>query len=161
MANPLFNIVLFSPQIPNNTGNIGRTAMATGCRLHIIHPVAFDMDEKAVRRAGLDYWHQLDLREHASWEDFLTNEKPNRLWLYTTKSAHAYWDASFSKGDYLLFGGEQHGVPKQVHDWVDQTQGKHARLVLPMVNHARSLNLATTVCAAVYEGFRQIHTVTH
>jgi tRNA (cytidine/uridine-2'-O-)-methyltransferase len=151
MAEPVFNIVLLSPQIPNNTGNIGRTAMATGCRLHIIHPIAFDMDEKAVRRAGLDYWHLLDIVEHASWESFVEKEKLDTLWLFTTKSSVPLWEAQFKVGDYLLFGSEQHGVPQKVHDFV----GEHARLTLPMVNDARSLNLATAVCAAVYEGIRQ------
>lgn len=151
MAEPVFNIVLLSPQIPNNTGNIGRTAMATGCRLHIIHPIAFDMDEKAVRRAGLDYWHLLDLVEHASWDSFLESEAPSNMWLFTTKSSLPLWEAKFTVGDYLLFGSEQHGVPQKVHDFV----GERARLTLPMVNDARSLNLATAVCAAVYEGIRQ------
>ena len=155
MPDPQFNIVLLAPQIPNNTGNIGRTAMATGCRLHIVHPIAFDMDEKAVRRAGLDYWHLLDVCEHASWEVFLENEKPERLWLFTTKSSMPYWDAEFNKGDYMLFGSEQHGVPTHVHDWVLQTQGKEGSLTLPMIDGARSLNLATVVCAGVYEGIRQ------
>jgi|TARA_Y100000031_G_C8076699_1_gene317667 tRNA (cytidine/uridine-2'-O-)-methyltransferase len=151
MEDPLFNIVLYSPQIPNNTGNIGRTAMATGCRLHIVHPIAFDMDEKAVRRAGLDYWNQLDVKEHESWESFLEQEKPEKLWLFTTKTDRPLWEAQFSQGDYLLFGSEQYGVPKEVHDFV----GKESRLTFPMVQGARSLNLATAVCAAVYEGFRQ------
>jgi tRNA (cytidine/uridine-2'-O-)-methyltransferase len=151
MLEPVFNIVLLSPQIPNNTGNIGRTAMATGCRLHIIHPIAFDMDEKAVRRAGLDYWHELDVREHDSWDLFLAKEAPKTMWLFTTKTAQPLWEARFSVGDYLLFGSEQHGVPQSVHDYV----GEDARLTLPMVNAARSLNLATAVCAAVYEGIRQ------
>ncbi len=155
MLNPAFNIVLFAPQIPNNTGNIGRTAMATGCRLHLIHPIAFDLDEKAVRRAGLDYWHLLDCREHESWEEFVKNEKPHRLWLFTTKSKLPYWKGEFNRGDYLLFGSEQHGVPKKVHDWVDENYGLRARLTFPMVNEARSLNLATAVCAGVYEGIRQ------
>jgi len=158
MGDLLFNIVLLAPQIPNNTGNIGRTAMATGCRLHIIHPIAFDIDEKAVRRAGLDYWHELDVLEHADWNVFLERESPKRLWLFTTKSMQAVWNASFKRGDYLLFGSEQHGVPQEVHDWVERTHGSHARLVLPMIENARSLNLATAVCAAVYEGFRQIDT---
>ena len=154
MEEPLFNIVLLAPQIPNNTGNIGRTAMATGCRLHIIHPIAFDIDEKAVRRAGLDYWHLLDIREHESWSSFLESEQPGNLWLFTTKTTKPLWDATFVKGDYLLFGNEQHGVPEEVHKFV----GENARLTLPMVCEARSLNLATAVCAAVYEGFRQAST---
>lgn len=154
MAEPLFHIVLLSPQIPNNTGNIGRTAMATGCRLHIIHPIAFDMDEKAVRRAGLDYWNALDVREHDSWDAFIATEHPERLWLLTTKSSKPLWNAMFAKGDYLLFGSEQHGVPQKVHDFV----GEDASVTLPMVRDARSLNLATAVCATVYEGFRQVST---
>ena len=151
MEEPVFNIVLLAPQIPNNTGNIGRTAMATGCRLHIIHPISFDMDEKAVRRAGLDYWHLLDVREHDSWEAFLEQECPKNIWLLTTKSTKLIWNASFSRGDFLLFGSEQHGVPQKVHDFV----GEEARLTLPMAGEARSLNLATAVCAVVYEGIRQ------
>ena len=156
MTHPPFNIVLLSPQIPNNTGNIGRTVMATGCRLHIIHPVAFDMDEKAVRRAGLDYWHLLDVREHDSWDSFLESESPKKMWLFTTQSTLACWDVEFERGDYLLFGSEQHGVPKEVHEWVEDSFGKEARITLPMVEKARSLNLATAVCAAVYEALRQV-----
>jgi tRNA (cytidine/uridine-2'-O-)-methyltransferase len=125
--------------------------MATGCRLHIIHPIAFDMDEKAVRRAGLDYWHLLDVVEHASWDSFVETEMPSNIWLFTTKTERPLWEATFSEGDYLLFGSEQHGVPQNVHDYV----GEESRLTLPMVNDARSLNLATAVCAAVYEGIRQ------
>jgi tRNA (cytidine/uridine-2'-O-)-methyltransferase len=157
MDDPLFHIVLLSPQIPNNTGNIGRTAMATGCRLHIIHPIAFDMDEKALRRAGLDYWHLLDVCEHDSWEAFVEKEQPETVWLLTTKSSRPIWDASFTKGDYLLFGNEQNGVPQEVHDWI----GDDASLTLPMVAEARSLNLATAVCAVVYEGFRQVSATTN
>jgi tRNA (cytidine/uridine-2'-O-)-methyltransferase len=153
---PLFNIVLLCPQIPNNTGNIGRSAMATGCRLHLIHPLAFDLSIKAVRRSGMDYWRDVDLKEHQDWKSFLHSEKPKRLWLFTTKSAETYWNANFQRGDYLLFGSEQHGVPLEVHDWVTQTQGDHARLCLPMEQEARSLNLATAVCTAVYEGLRQL-----
>lgn len=164
---PLFHIVLLSPEIPNNTGNIGRTAAATGCRLHIIHPIGFDMSEKARRRAGLDYWHLVDCVEHASWEAFVAREgleplspasRPPRLWLYTTKSDRPHWEATFRRGDYLLFGRETAGVPEHVHDWVARACGEDHRITLPMVNvpGARSLNLATAVCAAVYEGMRQV-----
>lgn len=158
MSEPAFNLVLLNPEIPNNTGNIGRTAAATGCRLHIIHPIAFDMSEKAARRAGLDYWHLVDCREHASWEAFLRDENPSRLWLYTTRSARPHWEATFQRGDYLLFGRETKGVAPEVHDWVARTHGEDHRLTLPMVDdpRARSLNLATAVCAAVFEGLRQL-----
>ena len=87
MSDPRFNIVLLNPEIPNNTGNIGRTAAATGCRLHLVHPLGFDMSEKALRRAGLDYWHMVDCVEHESWEAFLHAENPRRLWLFTTRSS--------------------------------------------------------------------------
>jgi tRNA (cytidine/uridine-2'-O-)-methyltransferase len=156
LAGPRFHVVLLNPLIPNNTGNIGRTAAATGCRLHVIHPIGFDMSEKARRRAGLDYWHLVDCREHDSWERFLECERPQRLWLYTTAATRPHWEADLAEGDYLLFGAETTGVPPDVQDWVERTWGADHRLVLPMVNGARSLNLATVVCAAVYEGLRQL-----
>ena len=154
----MFNIVLLNPEIPNNTGNIGRTAAATGCALHVVHPISFDMSEKARRRAGLDYWHLVDCREHESWDAFLDDERPERLWLYTTKTTRPHWKADFRAGDYLLFGRETSGVPDEVHEWVDRTWGPDHRITLPMAQEARSLNLATVVCAAVYEGLRQLAT---
>lgn len=146
------NIVLLHPEIPNNTGNIGRTCAATGCRLHVIHPIGFDMSEKACRRAGLDYWHLVDVVEHESWDTFVTNEPVERLWMYTTKASRPHWDASIRRGDYLLFGRETAGAEPEVHDWVVDSFGEDARITLPMIADpaARSLNLATAVCAAVY-----------
>ncbi len=99
MGEPRFHIVLLNPQIPNNTGNIGRTAAATGCRLHVIHPLGFDMSEKARRRAGLDYWHLVDCREHDCWQAFLQREQPRRLRLYTTRSDRPHWGADLALGD--------------------------------------------------------------
>ncbi len=158
LSSPLFHIVLLNPEIPNNTGNIGRTAMVTGCRLHVVHPVGFDMTEKARRRAGLDYWHMVDCVEHESWEAFLASEAPQRLWLYTTHSDRPHWQASYRRGDYILFGRETSGVEPHVHEWVSTRYGPDHRICLPMVDlpDARSLNLATAVCAAVYEGMRQV-----
>lgn len=158
MVDPPLNVVLLNPEIPNNTGNIGRTCAATGCRLHVIHPISFDMSEKARRRAGLDYWDLVDCLEHDSWSAFLEDEQPGRLWLFTTKSDRPHWTAAFQPGDYLLFGCETSGVPSSVHAWVQQQFGPESRLTLPMVAdpRARSLNLATAVCASVYEGLRQI-----
>ena len=153
---PTFHIVLCCPQIPNNTGNIGRTALATNCVLHIIHPIAFDMDEKALRRAGLDYWHELTVIEHDSWESFVREESPERMWLFTTKAEQLFWDVSFQQGDYFLFGSEQYGVSDTIHNYVESTNGKDERVKKPMLNQARSLTLATAVCAGVYEGLRQI-----
>jgi tRNA (cytidine/uridine-2'-O-)-methyltransferase len=156
MTKPPFHVVLLNPQIPNNTGNIGRTVAATDCRLHVIHPIGFDMTEKARRRAGLDYWHLVDCREHESWATFLRDQTPPRLWLYTTKSQRPHWEADFQHGDYLLFGRETDGVPREVHDWVGQTYGQEHRITLPMAAGARSLNLATVVCTSIYEGLRQL-----
>lgn len=156
MATPRLNIVLYQPEIPNNTGNIGRTAAAAGCRLHLIHPLSFDMSEKARRRAGLDYWQHVDCVEHQSWHEFLDTEHPRRLWLYTTRSARPHWHARFEPGDYLLFGRETSGVPAEIHAWVSRQYGEEARVTLPMNPNARSLNLATVVCTAVYEGLRQL-----
>lgn len=156
---PRLNIVLLNPEIPNNTGNIGRTAAATGCRLHVIHPISFDMSEKARRRAGLDYWDLVDCREHESWSHFLDTERPARVWLYTTHARRPHWDADFQLDDYLLFGRETAGAPPEIHTWITETFGEEHRITLPMVDdpRARSLNVATAVCAAVYEGLRQIN----
>ncbi|MBM4114016.1 MAG: tRNA (cytidine(34)-2'-O)-methyltransferase [Phycisphaerae bacterium] len=158
MTEPLLNLVLYQPQIPNNTGNIGRTAATTGCRLHLIHPLGFSMDEKARRRAGLDYWHLVDCREHASWESFLNSESPRRMWLYTTGASRPHWEADFTRGDYLIFGQENGGLPSRVHRWVVERFGDRHLINLPMrpVQGARSLNLATAVACAVYEGMRQL-----
>ena len=147
----MITIALVNPEIPPNTGTIARLCGATSSTLHIVGKPNFDMSDKAVKRAGLDYWHLLDVREHASWDAFLEAEHPKTIWLLTTKTQKPIWDAAFTRGDYLLFGNEQHGVPQKVHDFV----GKQACLTLPMVGEARSLNLATAVCACVYEGIRQ------
>ncbi len=156
--NPIFNIVLIHPQIPNNTGNVGRTAMVTGCRLHVVRPIAFDMDEQAVRRAGLDYWHLLDIREHESWDAFIKSERPNNVWLYSSHATRAHWQAPMQRGDYLLFGNETSGTPDDIHKWVAHTFGADHLLRFPMRDNpaCRSLNLATAVACGVYEGLRQL-----
>lgn len=150
---PVFNIVLHEPQIPNNTGNIGRTCIATGCALHLIHPLGFSTSEKACRRAGLDYWPRLNPAEHQSWGAYLAAAAPDpgRMWFLTTKAARPVWDAPFRAGDHLVFGRETAGLP-------DEMLARYAdRLItLPMVPTERSLNLATAVCAVVYEGLRQV-----
>lgn len=158
LSEPTFNLVLFQPQIPNNTGNIGRTCMTTACRLHVVHPIGFAMDEKARRRAGLDYWHLVDCVEHTDWASFLASERPKRLWLYTTRSNRPHWQAQLERGDYLLFGQENGGVPEWLHEWITQSFGPEASLTLPMVGDpgARSINLATAAACAVFEGVRQL-----
>ena len=155
---PRFQIVLIQPEIPNNTGAVGRTVAATGCRLHVVHPIGFDMSEPARRRAGLDYWHLVDCVEHESWEAFLASERLEqaraRVWLYTTHARRPHWEAPLAAGDYLLFGGESSGAPAEVRRWV----GGERSLTLPMIDDpaARSLNLSNVVCTAVYEGLRQL-----
>jgi tRNA (cytidine/uridine-2'-O-)-methyltransferase len=157
-AEPRFQIVLIHPEIPNNTGAVGRTVAATGCRLHVVHPIGFDMSEPARRRAGLDYWHLVDCVEHESWEAFLASERLERerarVWLYTTHAKRPHWEAPLTSGDYLLFGGESSGAPEEVRRWV----GDERSLTLPMIDDpaARSLNLSNVVCTAVYEGLRQL-----
>ena len=169
---PFLHIVLLNPEIPNNTGNIGRTAAALGCRLHIVHPIGFSMDDKARRRAGLDYWHLVDCVEHQSWGAFLAEERPRRLWLLTSHGAQSLYTAKFEPGDYLLFGKESSGVGPEVEAWVAETYGTEARLRIPQPGtdglrgaasseveatpFVRSLNLATAVAITGYEAFRQL-----
>lgn len=148
---PLFHVALHQPEIPNNTGNIGRTCVATGCSLHLIRPLAFDTSEKACRRAGLDYWARLAPREHDSFEAFCSSVAPARLWLFTTKATRTLWDADFAHGDAMVFGKETAGLPDTL-----LARFSHRLLTLPMMPDERSLNLATAVCAAVYEGLRQL-----
>ena len=154
---PWLHLVLDRPEIPNNTGNIGRTALALGARLHLIHPLGFELSEKACRRAGLDYWPHLDWCEHASFDSYAAT-KPPRVWLFTTKAERSIWDAEFEPGDHLLFGRETSGADREVHAWVAEQFGPTHRLRLPMVRRpeARSLNLATAVSAAAYAALHRI-----
>ena len=147
--------MLLNPEIPNNTGTIGRTAAATGAVLHVVHPIAFDMSEKARRRAGLDYWDQVECREHENWEAFLAAEQPPRLWAFTAKATRPVWEADLRRGDYLLFGCESDGLPVAVREWAAQRWGPECLLSLPVRPPARSLNLACAVTAVVYEAVRQ------
>jgi tRNA (cytidine/uridine-2'-O-)-methyltransferase len=150
---PLLNVVLHEPEIPNNTGNIGRTCIAAGCSLHLIKPLGFDTSEKACRRAGLDYWPRLRPMEHEGWEAYLraSGAEPERMWLFTTKTARPVWRADIRPGDHLVFGKETRGLPEALlAEYSDRL------VTLPMVPEERSLNLATAVCAAVYEGIRQM-----
>lgn len=148
---PTLHVVLHQPEIPNNTGNIGRTCIATGCALHLIRPLGFDTSQKACRRAGLDYWPRLCPTEHADFEGYLAATQPAGMWLFTTKAARPAWDAPFQPGDHLVFGKETRGLPDDLlKRYPDRL------LTLPMVEGERSLNLATAVCAAVYEALRQL-----
>lgn len=151
MAAPL-HVVLHEPEIPNNTGNIGRTCVATGAGLHIIKPMAFETSVKALRRAGLDYWPRLAPSEHESFDDYLeaTGASAGNIWLFTTRAHCPVWEAPIHPGDHLVFGKETSGLPDAILD-----RYPHRRVCFPMVEGERSLNLATSVCAALYEGIRQ------
>ncbi|MCC6950478.1 MAG: tRNA (cytidine(34)-2'-O)-methyltransferase [Phycisphaerales bacterium] len=147
----MFDVVLIEPEIPANTGNIGRTCVATGCSLHLVRPLGFDTDDKACRRAGLDYWPRLALTEHDSFDDFLrARPREAGVWLLTTHATRTVFDARFRPGDALVFGKESAGLPTSLHERFPQ-----GRLCLPMLPGERSLNLAAAVTAVVYEGLRQ------
>ncbi|MBL8746346.1 MAG: tRNA (cytidine(34)-2'-O)-methyltransferase [Phycisphaerae bacterium] len=159
MPTPLFHVVMHEPEIPNNTGNIGRTCVATGCALHLIRPLGFDTSEKALRRAGLDYWSRLDVREHENWDRYLESTRPDgrgegatppRMWLTSGKRGLPLWQADLRPGDHLVFGKETAGLPESL------LAAHPGRIItLPMVAGERGLNVSTVVCAVVYEGIRQ------
>ena len=149
----MLHIVLFQPEIPQNTGNIGRMCALTKSRLHLIHPLGFEITDKNLKRAGMDYWFSLDVHEHASWEAFKASEKaPKRLWLFTTKTGRSFWEAGFSDGDGLVFGNEGHGAPEWMHTEIGESQ----RVTIPHANtELRSLNLSTAAGIGCYEALRQ------
>ena len=148
------NVVLVEPEIPQNTGNIARTCAATGGKLHLVHPLGFSISEKAVKRAGLDYWDKLEIEEHDSFEKFLEKYKPeeNNMFFVTTKGKHVYSDVDYSKMEdvYILFGKETKGLPEDVlKTHLDQT------IRIPMRETIRSLNLSNSVAIVAYEIFKQ------
>ena len=144
------NIVLYQPEIPQNTGNIARTCVLTDSTLHLIKPLGFNIDEKAVRRSGLDYWKDLKLEVHESYEEFLSKYGDRRIFLATTHGGNIYSDEKFENGDFIMFGRESSGVPKEVHN-------NHLGIRIPMVQTStRSLNLSNTVAIVAYEVLRQI-----
>ena len=147
----MLNIVLVEPEIPQNCGNIARTCAATGARLHLIHPLGFDISEKAVRRAGLDYWHMVDVRVYDDLEDLFRKNDITDLWLATTKAPRDYTQAAFSPDAWLFFGKETAGLPM---DFREKFRDRCVRL--PMIADARSLNLANSVAVVTYEALRQL-----
>jgi tRNA (cytidine/uridine-2'-O-)-methyltransferase len=151
VALPVLRVVLHEPQIPNNTGNIGRTCVATGCALHLVRPLGFDTSEKACRRAGLDYWPRLGVRAHDSFDAYLAADCPPRVWVLSTKAHRSVFDARFSLGDALVFGKETQGLPDEL-----LARYRDHAIALPMMARERSLNVATAVCAVVYEAIRQL-----
>lgn len=148
----MLHIVLFNPEIPQNTGNIGRLCAITKTRLHLIHPLGFKITDKQLKRSGMDYWHSLDIHHHENWSAFRVSKySPQRLWLFTTKSQKSYWDVQYKDEDGLVFGNEGYGAPGWLHQEL-----KGRRLTIPHKNtEMRSLNLATSVGIATYEALRQ------
>ena len=146
----MFHIVLLEPEIPQNCGNIARTCAATGCSLHLIHPLGFDVSEKAVKRAGLDYWHLVDVREYANLDDFFAKNEVGELWCLSTKAPRCYTEAEFHDGCYLMFGKETKGLPE---DFLEAHYESCVRI--PMRAEARSLNLSNAVAITVFEALRQ------
>ncbi|MGF1451186.1 MAG: tRNA (cytidine(34)-2'-O)-methyltransferase [Opitutales bacterium] len=151
---PWVHVVLFQPEIPQNTGNIGRMCALTRSRLHLIHPLGFATDAASVRRSGLDYWAELDVVEHADWTAFRAHPlSPARLWLFTTHGSRGVWTARFAPGDGLVFGRESAGAP----DWLHAEIGTGHRLRIPQfAPQLRSLNLSTAAGIATYEALRQL-----
>ncbi len=147
----MLNIVLVEPEIPQNCGNIARTCAATGCRLHLIRPLGFDISEKAVRRAGLDYWHMVEVFDYENLEDFFARNTVKEMWCLSTKAPRCYTEATFSDGCYLFFGKETGGLPEVflAGHYVDSVRS-------PMKCEARSLNLSNAVAITVFEALRQL-----
>jgi tRNA (cytidine/uridine-2'-O-)-methyltransferase len=150
----MFHIVLVTPEIPPNTGNVIRLAANTGCTLHLVEPLGFSMDDRLLRRAGLDYHETATLRRHASWRALLDAERPapDRLFAFTTRAARGFADVRWQGGDWLVFGSETRGLDASLRDTFPPTR----QLRLPMRAGQRSLNLSNAVAVAVFEAWRQL-----
>ena len=144
------NIVLHEPEIPANTGNIGRTCVATGTSLHLIKPVGFDISDKAVRRAGMDYWKELDLHVYEDFEEFVEKNPGARIYMATTKARKAYTEVEYKGNDFIMFGKESAGIPEEILVKYEDTSVR-----IPMIGEIRSLNLSNSVSIILYEALRQ------
>ena len=144
------NVVLYEPEIPANTGNIGRTCVATGTRLHLIEPLGFLLTEKAIRRSGMDYWHDLDVTRYVDFEDFLEKNPGAKLYMATTKARKVYTEVSYEPDCYLMFGKESAGIPEEILVRYQETSVR-----IPMIGETRSLNLSNSVAIMLYEALRQ------
>lgn len=145
-----FNIVLLEPEIPANTGNIGRTCVAADARLHLIEPLGFRLNEKDIRRAGMDYWNDLDVTTYVSWEDFCRKHPSVSLYFATTKARRVYTEASYAPDDYIVFGKESAGIPEEL-----LIRHPDRCIRIPMAGETRSLNLSNSVAIVLYEALRQ------
>ena len=144
------NIVLFEPEMPMNTGNIGRTCVATNTRLHLIEPLGFKLNEKAVKRAGLDYWDKLDVTVYSDFQDFLDRNPGAKIYMATTKSRKVYTEVTYEPDCYIMFGKESAGIPEEI-----LKQHPDTAVRIPMIGETRSLNLSNSVAIVLYEALRQ------
>jgi tRNA (cytidine/uridine-2'-O-)-methyltransferase len=148
----MFNVVLVEPEIPPNTGNVARLALATASTLHLVKPLGFSIDDRQLRRAGMDYWKNVDVKLWENFEDFELNTEPSsRRFFFSTKARTPYWQIQFLSQDYLIFGRETKGLPESL-----LAQHADTAFCIPMRPEARSLNLATAVAIVVFEGIRQL-----
>ncbi|MGC1480101.1 MAG: tRNA (cytidine(34)-2'-O)-methyltransferase [Chthoniobacterales bacterium] len=148
----MLHVVLIEPEIPPNTGNIARLCLAAGARLHLVEPLGFSLDDKSLRRAGMDYWHLCDVHRWTSFPALTAAAEPDSRYFYlTTKAERSYWDESFRNGDHLVFGRETRGLPETL-----LAENADACLTIPMQPNARSLNLATATGLVLYEAKRQL-----
>lgn len=147
---PRLNIVLLEPEIPANTGNIGRTCVAAGARLHLIEPLGFRLDEKSLKRAGMDYWHQLDVTTYIDYKDFLEKNPGAKIYMATTKAKKVYTEVSYEPDYYIMFGKESAGIPEEI-----LVNHKEECIRIPMAGQIRSLNLGNSVAIVLYEALRQ------
>ena len=144
------NIVLHEPEIPANTGNIGRTCVATGTVLHLIKPLGFSLDEKSLKRAGLDYWQHLDLHRYMNYSEFCSRNPGARVWMATTKAKYIYTEVEYGPNDYIMFGKESAGIPEEI-----LVDNEEQCIRIPMLKDIRSLNLSNSVAIVLYEALRQ------
>lgn len=144
------HIILHQPEIPANTGNIGRTCVATGTSLHLIEPLGFRLDEKSIRRAGMDYWEHLDVTRYMNYEEFKQMHPQARIWMATTKARQVYSDVTFEPDDYIMFGKESAGIPEEI-----LVENEEMCIRIPMLEQIRSLNLSNSVAIVLYEALRQ------
>lgn len=146
----MLNIVLYEPEIPANTGNIGRTCVATGTRLHLIEPLGFRLDEKSLKRAGMDYWKDLDVTTYIDFNDFMEKNPGAKIYMATTKAPNVYTDVKYEPDCYIMFGKESAGIPEEV-----LVEHKEDSIRIPMLGDTRSLNLGNSVAIVLYEALRQ------
>ena len=149
-SNLEMHIILHQPEIPQNTGNIGRTCVATGTDLHLIEPLGFRIDEKKLRRAGMDYWKKLDLTRYVDFNDFKEKHPNAKIWMATTKAKRTYTEVSFGMDDYIMFGKESAGIPEEI-----LVDNEETCIRIPMGEDIRSLNLSNSVAIVLYEALRQ------